>query len=240
VTRIGALLSTLDDPFEMFPLDSVARGLADLVSASDETISDHSGWWGVSRKYYSVEQEHHVEVIALLIGSTFVLGQTAITQTVAISKKLHSLAGEPNWFPSDRRTILRTEAAVHVETSLSELILFDAVANYFKHHYEWPDDWNPQRAEKPQRRTIEIVRRLGLSPESREDNLRIAVQNLGLTTSDMVLGARIQAWCVLRSCISLAGVSPVAVSRPRRRVAGSGRGERSLRLSGTSRACREP
>lgn len=194
MTRIGALLSTLDDPFEIFPLDSVARGLAYLVSASDETIADRSGWWGVYRKYYSVEQEHHIEVITLLIGSTFVLGQTAITQTVAIARKLHSLAGEPTWLPRERRTVLRTEAAVHVETGLSELILFDAVANYFKHHYEWPDDWNQQRAERPQRRTIDVVRRLGLSPENREENLRTAVQSLGLTVSDMALGARIQAW----------------------------------------------
>jgi hypothetical protein len=186
VTRVGALLSTLEDPFEIFPLDEVVRNLTDLLRASDNAIAEQAGPWGVSREYYSVEQEHRLEMVSMLIGSTFVLGQTAITQAVAIARKIHSIAGKPPWLSDDRGVILNTEATFHAEAGRSEMVLFDAVANYFKHHYEWPDDWSPQN------KTITIVRSLGLSPSSHEDNLRIALQALGLTATDMALGSRIQ------------------------------------------------
>ncbi len=184
---IGALLEKLEDPFEMFPIDSVARSLDNLRTMSVEAINER--WYGPPRHYYSVEQEHHIEVIANLIGITFVLGQTTITQTVAITKKLRALAGNPSWLPSNKENILRAEADLHLETNLSEMVLIDAVANYFKHHWEWPDDWII-----PTSQTIDMVRRLGLSPDyDREKNLQTALQSLRFS-SGATLGSRIQGW----------------------------------------------
>lgn len=159
------------------------------MDASEEAITSQMNWWGGR---YSVEQEHHIEVISILIGSTFVLGQTAITQTVSIAKWIYDLAGKPEWLHGDKGSVMQTEATLHLKTNLSEVVLIDAVANYFKHHSEWPDDWTPTRSSK---RTIDLVRELGLSPETNlDDNLRTALYELDLTAPRPSLGSRIQKW----------------------------------------------
>ena len=56
---------------------------------SESSRSERAGWFGVSRKYYSVEDEHDIEVVERLIGSTFVPAQTAITPAVRILKRMH-------------------------------------------------------------------------------------------------------------------------------------------------------
>src|SRR6476646_7492418 len=85
------LLDRLEDPFEMFPMQSLSRDLARLVDDAEKSRFDRAGPWGVSPKYHTVEDEHDIEVVQLLIGSGFVLGQAAITQTVSIVKKMHEL-----------------------------------------------------------------------------------------------------------------------------------------------------
>lgn len=146
-----------------------------------------------SQKYRTVEEEHQIEVTSLLIGSAFVLGQTALTRAVAIARKLRYLAGQPSWLPSRKVDILCIEASIHGDTGLSEMVLFDAVANYFKHHHEWPSGWS-QQTQGPHSRTIEVVCRLGLSPEA-YDNLGVAAHSFGFGAAGVgSLGARIQAW----------------------------------------------
>jgi hypothetical protein len=179
----------------MFPVEAVSSHLAQLVSDSYDRITEQSGWWGVSRKYYSVEQEHHLEMISLLIGSAFVLGQAALTQTVAIAIRLWSIAGEPTWLPASKAEVLRVEPTIHTGTRMSEMVLIDEVANYFKHHYEWPTDWDTKKARRTQRRTIQRVASLGLAPGNHENNLQAALQGLGLCTSTMSsLASKIQGW----------------------------------------------
>ena len=192
MTEISVLLSTLEDPFNMFPLESVSRQLEGLVVDRDYQISERAGWWGVSPKYRSVEDEHDLEAVRLLIGSAFVLGQAAITQTVSIVTRFHNLAGDPSWLPNGKTNIMSTEANIHPATGLSEIALIDAVANYFKHHYEWPSDWSG--AAETQQRTIDLVLKLGLIPEV-EDNLRVALENLGMSANNMwLMGRIIQEW----------------------------------------------
>ena len=148
-----------------------------------------------SPKYRSVADEHNIEVIALLIGAVFVLGQAALTQSVAIVRKIRNLVAEPSRIPKSKADILAVEATIHPKTGLSEMVLVDAVANYFKHYREWPEDWNSPQISGPQQQTIELVRRLGLSPGNLHDNLFTAVQRLGLRRAGVdSLAARIQAW----------------------------------------------
>lgn len=119
MTHVGYLLTAIEDPFQIFPLESVASSLGGLVTDSYKAIADRSGWWGVSRKYYSVEQEHEMEKISLLIGASFVLGQAAITQTAALALKIRELAGKPTWLPASRTEVLQTAATFNVTTRLS-------------------------------------------------------------------------------------------------------------------------
>jgi hypothetical protein len=195
MTHVSALLSSLEDPFQMFPIEAVSAHLAELVSDSRDRIAEQSGWLGVSRKYYSVEQEHHLEMISLLIGSVFVLCQAAVTQAVSIARSLRTMAGEPSWLPANRDKILQIESTIHAATGLSEIALIDAVANYFKHHHEWPRDWTSEEAKGSQVRTIELVRALGLTPGSHESNLEAALRGLGVSSSTMgSLARKIQQW----------------------------------------------
>jgi hypothetical protein len=202
MTERGALLSRLEDPFEMFPIQSVAARLIDLVRESDERIAEHSGWWGVPRKYYSVEQEHHLEMISLLIGSGFVLAQAALTQAAAIAARIRTLTGRPPWLPATRADVLQTAATIHTRARISETVVIDAIANYFKHHYEWPSNWDLQQATKSQQKTIRIVLAVGLEPGNEESNLQIALGSLGLSSTDgmSVLATNIQAWRERLAC----------------------------------------
>lgn len=192
MTVIDALLATLEDPFNLFPLEAVSRQLEALVDDRDDRIAGRTGWWGVSPKYRSVEEEHDLEVIRLFIGSAFVSGQTAIIQAVSIVTRLRNLAGDPLWLPNGKIHIMSMEANIHPATGLSTIVLFDAVANYFKHHHEWPSNWDG--ATVAQHRTIHMVLKLGLVSEG-EDNLRVALQNLGLNITNMSnMGVEIQEW----------------------------------------------
>ena len=200
VIQIAALLSKLEDPFQMFPIGQVANTLAESVADSEEHLVRRTGWWGSGLKYRTVEEEHEIEVSFLLIGSAFVLGQTAITQAVSIARKIRDLAGKPSWLPSRKEDILCTEASTNRNTDVSEMILVDALANYFKHHHEWPSDWNDQTPDRrqhsqgPRGRTIDLVCRLGLSPEA-YNNLEVALSRLDFGAPGVgSLGRRIQDW----------------------------------------------
>ena len=192
MSEISVLLYILEDPFNVFPLQSVCKELGNLVNDTYGDMAERSGWWGVSPKYRSVEDEHDLEMINLFIGSAFVLGQATITQAVSIVRKLRDFAGEPSWLPKEKNSIMSMEANIHPATGISKIILFDAIANYFKHHYEWPKDW--KKAKATQQSTIDIVLTLGLVPES-ENNLDTALRNLNMSTRNMsAMGHEIQEW----------------------------------------------
>ena len=86
---------------------------------------------------------------------------------------------------------MATEAPLDQESGVSKIAIVDAVANYFKHHYEWHDDWTgPDRAKD----TIALVVRLGLEPRN-EYNLSRALRHLEISDSDMSPMAHlIQQW----------------------------------------------
>jgi hypothetical protein len=193
MSEITFLLSRLEDPFEMFPMQSVSRSLADLVHETEEIRFERSApMRGAAPKYYTVEDEHDIAVAGLLIGSAFVLGQAAITQTISIAKKIHDLAGKPSWLPHGKNTLMSTEASKHDKTGLSKITLIDAVANYFKHSYEWPDGW--VGASQKQQDTINLVLVLGLAP-SGDQNFETAMRELGVGAHDMApLSVLVHEW----------------------------------------------
>jgi len=193
MSNICSLLDRLEDPFEMFPMQSVSRNLADLIHRAEESRVERTDpWKSASPKYRTVEDEHDIAVVELLIGSVFVLGQAAITQAVSIVTKICHLAAKPSWLPQGKVALMSAEAATHNKTGLSQIVLIDAVANYFKHHYEWPDDWIGASAK--QQPTIDLVLRLGLSPDGNH-NLDTVVLELGMGTRDLTpLAVLVQEW----------------------------------------------
>jgi hypothetical protein len=182
-------LDRLEDPFETFPMQSVARSLAQSAEEQEEHRFERSSRWGVSSAYYSGEDEHDIEVVEILAGTACVLGQAYITQAVSLVKKMHEDAGKPDWIPSAKDKIMELAAPIHTDTGLSQIAIINALANYYKHHYEWWDDWSgPQSAES----TISIAVKLGLSPKAYHNienalkELKIYLPNISALTELVV------------------------------------------------------
>jgi hypothetical protein len=189
--NIRFLLDRLEDPFEMFPLQSVSSQLGGLVDESGLRRYERNGPYGVSDKFRSVEDDHDVAMGQLFIASAFILSQAAITQAISIATRVREIAGDPQSLPHRKPAIMATEAPLHQESGLSKIAIIDAVANYFKHHYEWYDDWSgPDRA----RDTIAMVVKLGLEPGN-EYNLSRALRQLEISETNMSPMAHlVQEW----------------------------------------------
>ncbi len=133
-------INRLEDPFEMFALMQVLASMGVLADASESRRAERAGWWGVSPKFYSVEDEHDIEVAEHLIGSAFVLAQISITQAVSILKRMHDDAGCPVWIPKEKAAVLATAAPIHSELGISQITIINAAADYYKHRVEWNEE----------------------------------------------------------------------------------------------------
>jgi len=189
------LLDRLEDPFMMFPVESVSDRLFEAVGETEMRKSERMGPWGVARKFWSVEEEHYHQEIGLLIGAIFVLGQAAVTQTVSILSELRRHPEAQSVIPEHKGSRLGTHAPTETRTKLSEIVLINAVGNYFKHVYEWPERWDIVPTKGSQAETIEIVLQLGMTPGEMTDNLLLAASTLGLHSGDpRALAKSIQDW----------------------------------------------
>jgi hypothetical protein len=190
------LLDQLEDPFTMFPVESVADTLFESVDEAEMRKTECMLPWGsVARKYWSVEQEHCHEEIGLLVGAIFVLGQAAITQTVYILSELRTHPQGQSVIPKKKACKLIAHASTEDKTNLSKIVIINAVSNYFKHVYEWPEQWSIVPTKGPQPKTIDIVVQLGMKPGEMTDNLLLAAERLGLCHSHpRALARSIQEW----------------------------------------------
>jgi len=190
------LLDQLEDPFTMFPLESVADTLFEGVHAAELRKVECMRNWGVARKFWSVEEEQYHEQIGLLLGSIFVLGQAAITQTVSILNELRRHLQAEKAIPKGKVGKLEAHAATEAGTKLSVIVIVNAVSNYFKHVYEWPEPWNAAPMKGSQGETIRIVQQFGMqSGREIADNLMFAATRLDLDRNNPRAIARcIQEW----------------------------------------------
>jgi hypothetical protein len=176
-------LDRLEDPFETFSMQQVTRSLGKLAEESEQRRFDRAGPWGTpAPKYYSVENEHDIEVVEHLIGVAFVLGQATITHAIALVKRLHQDASAPSWIPFKKDDIMSVASPIHVESGLSKIAIVDAVADYYKHRYEWTDqDWTgPEIGNKTIRKAIS----LGLWPKGYH-NMEYALRQLDVFLGDV-------------------------------------------------------
>src|SRR4051794_35460923 len=98
------LIDKLEDPFTMFPLDSVSDTLFAAVDETETQKAERRGCYApLARKYLSVEDEHDHDTIGLFLGAMFVLGQAAITQTVSILNRLRRVRPAGNDIPADKK-----------------------------------------------------------------------------------------------------------------------------------------
>lgn len=192
------LIDRLEDPFTMFPVESVSDTLYTAIEETEARTMGRRDWYTpTARKYWTPEDEHDHEEIGLLVGAIFVLGQAAVTQSVSLLKKLSTLLppGE-SVIPTAKKAKLQRFASIEGTTNESKLLVIDAVSNYFKHHSEWPDGWDLSNSKTTQRPTVEFVLQLGMKPEMEvTDNLLHAANCLGLDSDNpRAVATSIQEW----------------------------------------------
>lgn len=186
------LIQEIADPFVMFPLQSVARELTELLIDSDKDLIAAPP----ARKYWDVSHEHAHEKCGLLLGAAFVLAQAALTQTISILYRLNFLLPDLP-LPKGRDAMLALDAPADAAASLSMLLVVDIAANYFKHYYQWPNDWNLTEAPPQQRKTIQGALKIGMEPRPTTvtDNLYRALRRGGNVGFDIEhLTTMIQSW----------------------------------------------
>lgn len=189
------LLEELEDPFVMFPVQSVANSLSKALTESQESFDCRMGPDGVARKYWDVPTELIYDEIGLLIGSAFVLGQVTLSQTLAIVGKLSDRAKNANVIPKGKEAILAFEAIINSKSGLSEMIIIDSVANYFKHHHEWPSNWDEPAKGSVRAKTIHNIKQIGMRPGNVTDNLYQALNTLNVDDLKiMQMADKIHAW----------------------------------------------
>jgi hypothetical protein len=97
--------------------------------------------------------------------------------------------------PENKTSKLVAHAATETKTKLSKIVIINAVSNYFKHVYEWPEPWSVEPTKGSQAETIGIVLQLGMKPGEMTDNLLLAADCLGLCRSNpRALARSIQEW----------------------------------------------
>ncbi len=191
------LLERLENPFTMFPVESVSDSLFAAVDETETQKAERRGGWApAARKYWSVEDEHDHEKVGLFLGAIFVLGQAAITQTVSLLNKLRMLPSAESFIPEDKKAKLQKYAGIEVRTNESTLVVINAVSNYFKHCPEWPERWTVAEMKGQQAETIRLVLRLGMNSGSEiTDNLLHAANCLGLGSGNArAVAMSIQEW----------------------------------------------
>ena len=185
------LLSQLDDEFTLYPVASVARTLFNAIDESESRLAG-SLMGGYARKYWGPEEELYHDEAGLLTGAAFVLGQAAITQTLSILKELWKDPLGRAVIPEKKiDKLIKGSTTVECsnakcKTSLSHIVIINGVSNYFKHVYEWPNEWEEDLSTSltpSQKETISVVRTLGMKPGIMEitDNLSLAAQQIGLS-----------------------------------------------------------
>jgi hypothetical protein len=180
-TQTLRLLQGLEDLLDQFPLSSVIRSHAELTEQALDAWSERLGDLGhPGRKYWDHPAELMYDKAGVLLGAMFVLIQAAITETVSIVKRIYELNGQT----IRKDAVMSLEAEVSPKSGLSYVVIANGAANFYKHRFEWPDDWLGSPSSQ-QADTINLVRALGMSPEQDlADNLLSAVQAITRTSDD--------------------------------------------------------
>jgi predicted RNA-binding protein Jag len=68
---------------------------------------------------------------------------------------------------------------------ISDMVVIDTAANYFKHHHEWPEDWQDSTGTGVQHRTMADARLLGMGGHDLTSNMYAALRALKIGTDSV-------------------------------------------------------
>lgn len=196
--EIRILYEKMTDPFETIALQSVSNILKQNLEETEVMFYEHMRPEGVARKFWSVPAELLHEEKGYVIGNIFVLAQVAITQSAILFQRLREYCKNKDCFPKNKKAILAFKSNTIENFTISEIALIDSVANYFKHQNEWPLDWTSDPDNK-KNSTMEIVKEIGMEPQSLTDNIEIALHTLRVWNDISSITNIVQQW---RECLT--------------------------------------
>lgn len=171
-TQTLRLVQELEEELDQFPLSSVIRSHAKLTEEALDAWSDRLRDQGdPGRRYWDHPTELIYDEAGILLGAMFVLIQAAITETVSIVKRIYELNGQE----ISKDFLMRLETTLDSKSGRSYVAIANGAANYYKHRFEWSEDWYGRRSSQ-QEDTINLVRSVGMEPKGDlADNLLCAV-----------------------------------------------------------------
>jgi hypothetical protein len=110
----------------------------------------------IKTEVLSEDVDEALEQSESFLGIAFVTAQTYISGTVADARKLAASTPKPN-----KNHLLQNFSDVISGIEIKKMLLCDAIANYFKHHDEWPD-WTPNPTER-RKQTIDVLDAVGIT-----------------------------------------------------------------------------
>ncbi|MCJ7706832.1 MAG: hypothetical protein MUO38_04350 [Anaerolineales bacterium] len=121
-----------------------------LVTLAD-SLRDLESELDASKEQYQIDDA--LDRIESLLGISFVVAQGYVTSVVAAARKL-----SPADPPISKEEVLGLHNETIPGTGITRLELCDAMANYFKHHDEWPA-WNHKG---PHHKTVAVLQAVGI------------------------------------------------------------------------------
>ncbi|WP_431479940.1 hypothetical protein [Pseudomonas simiae] len=193
-THTLRLVQGLEDLLDQFSLSNVIRSHAELTEQTLVAWSERLRGLGYpGRKFWDHPAELMYDEAGVLVGAMFVLIQAAITETVSIVKRIYELNGQ-----SIRKdAVMSLEAEINPKLGLSYVAIANGAANFYKHRFEWPEDWD-ESVSTQQQATINLVRVVGMSPkQDLADNLLSAVRAIANTSDGNIkdlAGLVVEKW----------------------------------------------
>lgn len=160
-------------------LKSVLRTVGKAALNAEQRISD-------------VAQSHDAEYLAELgaeetiliedlLGCAFVAAQSYVTRITAriewLHKRLERDGHRLTTTDGKKSALIDAFSDTLPSTTHTQIRVIWELANYFKHHEEWPPNWD--KTDKKSKRTVAVVRAIGAAPNS-SDNCRKGLVALGI------------------------------------------------------------
>lgn len=168
----------------MIPMQMAVYSLSNALIDSQEDFQNAMAYSQPARKFWSVDCEMHYTKKGLLIGNAFVLAQVLITQAVSTINRLGEIYSNLQ-IEKNKRCLINKSSKLIDGTSITQITFIDAVANYFKHRSEWPDDWPNSNGSGNQKKTINIVSSVGLSSQDLTENMELSLNRLGIMNNKL-------------------------------------------------------
>jgi len=156
-------------------LEALAEGIrAAGARVDDAADSDNSEW-------REIVNDEECELAENLLGAAFVVCQTQITAVTSRAQKareaiLRHEGGRFLAFGVGKKCIRDLGEPLPPPANATKVDMLWALANYFKHREEWPDDWTEASPETAI--TVSVIQQAGLTRES-TGNLRTAAEYFG-------------------------------------------------------------